>query len=208
MSSFLQTFGDIPLRELFADWQLRPMGEDDAQWLNFPPREFLDWVRSFPRYPQFDGVPPSSAHKCVPSFLLCQAHGVWLKSQLAARYLSNEKSLIDFGSFPFCVPLALRSYFNFRGPILATAIQDLSADTCDVLDRYDIQLGCVDLDPMVVDRDRREPPPDRLARPDCSCDVVTMFHVIEHLYHPMPALREAFRLLRRAENCLSAPIMP
>ena len=60
MSSFLQTFGDIPLRELFADWQLRPMGEDDAQWLNFPPREFLDWVRSFPRYPQFDGVPPSS----------------------------------------------------------------------------------------------------------------------------------------------------
>lgn len=65
-----------------------------------------------------------------------------------------------------------------------------------MLASYEIERVRLDLDPLVVDRARPDRPPERIDRPDGIVDLVMMTHVIEHLDHPMFALREAYRLLK------------
>jgi len=202
MNSFFELFGDVPLRTLFADWRPKPLAEEDGAWLNFPPADFRRWAREFPRH-SFDGIPSAPNQKNNPSFLLSQTHRVWLSSSLVARQADPAGTLVDFGSYPFVVPLALRRYFNYGGPIVATAIQPLPAEAIAILKNYSIDIELLDLDPHVADG-TGQGPPRRLARPDESVDTVTMFHVIEHLYHPMDALREAFRLLKKGGRLIIA----
>jgi SAM-dependent methyltransferase len=196
VQSFFDLYGDIPLRELFADWLRWPLDSEDGNWLNFPPSAFLEWSRDFPRHP-FDGIPPAPHQKIPPSFLLSQTHRIWLSAKLIIDHGNYEGFLADFGSFPFSVPLVLRDYFAYRGPITVTAIQPLSGESKAILDLYGIQVEMLDLDPYVIDRSRAEQPPRSLPLNDESVDMVTMFHVIEHLYHPMSALSEARRILRK-----------
>ncbi len=193
--SFRELFGDMTLNQLLADWQPKPIKIEQEEWLHFPPPQFISWARRFPRHP-FDGIPPAAHHKQPPSFLLSQTHRIWLSAQLVVENAGLDGSLVDFGSFPFTVPLVLRDYFGYRGPMTATAIQPSSDAMQAILDYYQIQLDMLDLDPFVVDLARGTPPPRQLACAAGSADVVTMFHVIEHLYHPMEALREAHRILR------------
>lgn len=199
--SFLDIFGDVPLHRLIANWRPVPLTAEDGAWLGFPPAEFLEWARSFPRHP-FDTIPPSPSHKAPPSFLLSQTHRIWLSTKLIVEAAGRDGRLVDFGSLPFSVPLTLRDYFGYRGPLIATAIQGLPEDWRAILNSYSVDLDIVDLDPSVVDPARGDRLPTQLQIDPASVDTVTMLHVIEHLYHPMSALREAARILRPGGHLL------
>lgn len=200
MASFLDLYGNVSLRELVANWRPEPVDESHGDYFHFPPEAFLSWARSFPRYP-FDKNPSIAYIAKAPTFLLSQTHRVWLSSKLVVDHCGLTADLVDFGSFPFVVPLALRSYFKYAGGITGTLIQPLSDTSREILEKYRIQLAFLDLDPFVQDHrrlaDGSTPLPQSLDRPSESADVVTMFHVIEHLYHPMSALSEAGRVLRK-----------
>ena len=116
------------------------------------------------------------------------------------RFSESHESITDFGSFPFAIPLSVRDYFGHNGPITSTLIQEIQESEKDILEKYDISLDRVDLDPYVVDFERKSPKslPRNLKTQNQSQDVVSMFHVIEHLYHPMSALKEAARILKKS----------
>lgn len=130
------------------------------------------------------------------NFLLSQTHRLWLSSKLIVAHSTPSDSIIDFGSFPFFVPLSLRDYFSHRGTLTATCIQQLADDHRDFLSQYGIDTDILDLDPHVIDfRDDRIIP-HHLRANDESQDVALLLHVIEHLYHPLNVLKEANRVLR------------
>ena len=194
--SFLDLFGSQPLQTVFQDYELKFLNVEADKWLNFPPADFLDWARTFPRY-HFEGVPDLPKYLKPPSFLLCQTHRIWRSAWLVTEQSDPDLSIADFGSFPFFLPIVLRDYFKHRGRLIATTIQPIPQETISVANHYGMELDVVDLDPYVVDRNRGDDLPVHLSCPDGSVDVVTMMHVIEHLYHPISALREAHRILKR-----------
>lgn len=200
-TSFFELFGHLTPRQLLADWQLKPIDVEQAEWAHFPSPAFIAWAQGFPRQP-FDAIPAAEHHRIPPSFLLSQTHRIWLSARLVVDNAGRDGRLVDFGSFPFSVPFALRDFFGYRGPITATAIQPAPHETRAILDQYRIQLDVLDLDPFVTDPARGAPPPSTLACEAGSVDVVTMFHVIEHLYHPMETLREAHRILREGGHLI------
>jgi predicted SAM-dependent methyltransferase len=122
---------------------------------------------------------------------------VWLSSKKLKEIAHPYDSILDLGSFPFSVPLALRDFYRHEGEITASLIQPINDNEISILSGYNILLDSVDLDPYVVDIHRGSSLPRMLKAPDQSQDVVSMFHVIEHLYHPMLALKEASRVLRK-----------
>lgn len=197
MKSFYELFGRTPLDELFSDWEPRPLNIEDEKWLHFPSNDFLEWTVTFPRY-SFDSIPFNAEFKKQPSFLLSQTHRVWLSANLMKRYSRIDDSVVDLGSFPFSIPLAFRDFFKHRGAIISTVIQPISKEIEDILAHYEIAIDSVDLDPYVVDHCRKNLPalPKELTVQDNTQDLVSMFHVLEHLYHPMDALKEANRILK------------
>jgi SAM-dependent methyltransferase len=193
--SFLECFGDLPLRSVFEKSEIQDLNIETESWLNFPPQEFLSWARAFPRY-HFDAVGHFPQFLKPPSFLLTQTHRMWTSARLVAEESDLDAAIVDFGSFPFFLPLILRDYFKYTGALTATTIQPVPKETLAAGDQYRISFGIVDLDPYVVDRTRLDQLPLQLSYPANSADVVTMMHVVEHLYHPMSALKEANRILK------------
>ena len=195
MDSFVELFGHRPLNELFSEWQPAPLSEETDGWANFPPESFLAWCLGLPRS-SFDGVPPNEQYKKQPTFLIGQSHRVWLSANLIAKNVAQDGAILDFGSYPFVVPIAMRDYFKHRGLITGTVIQPMDSEGDAYLRSFEIGTDCVDLDPYVVDMKRGATLPRSLNASNESQDLVSMFHVIEHLYHPIPALAEAYRVLR------------
>ncbi|GEP01877.1 class I SAM-dependent methyltransferase [Methylobacterium haplocladii] len=191
----LSFIGDVPLNKLFENWvpaRVEPEGHD---WLDLPPADFLDWCRKFPDIGMWY-IPPHEKYIGNPSFLVSQAHRVWTTTSLLNRHCDRAASLLDLGSYPFVVPVTLRDYFGFTGKITGTVIQPLNDTSYDLLSKYQIATDVLDLDPFVVDLTRQDRLPTRLQIRDNTQDAVTLFHVMEHLYHPMPTLKEAHRVLK------------
>lgn len=194
--SFLELFGNRPLTELLADWGEVDLERCGQTWPDFPPAEFLRFCENYPRVP-FDGIPKAPHHRKPPSFMLAQAHRMWLTTSKVHRFLQDVPGgmFIDLGSFPYSIPLIMRDYFGFQGRILATRNRELPPGSAEVLAAKRIESPMLDLDPYV--RDPSEPSPASvLDLPDDSADVILLAHVIEHLYHPMSVLAECVRLLR------------
>jgi SAM-dependent methyltransferase len=197
-SNFLQLYGHLPLSQLVADWQETPLTAEDEVWVNLPPDDFMHFVRSYPATP-FDSIPPSTNYIKDPTFLVSQAHRIWLTTSLTHTHLMslNARHFLDLGSFPFFNALVLRDYFGFNGDITVTTNIDLSEAGYSLLESKRIRIEKVDLDPYVSDpASETDRLPARMGLTDGSVDLVLSSHVIEHLYHPRVMNDECGRLLR------------
>jgi SAM-dependent methyltransferase len=195
MDSFFDLFADRTLRDVFSDHQSVTLTPDNDPWMDAPSAAFLEWAAA--QLPTgFDGVPPNPAWKKQPTFLIAQLHRVWLSANLLSRNAGNKSAVLDLGSYPFVVPIVLRRFHGFSGQITASVIQPLSSQDTHRLTQDGIGTLTVDLDPFVSDPAQPLRPPSRISLPNDSQDIVSMFHVIEHLYHPMVILKESHRVLR------------
>jgi len=198
--NFLQLYGNRTLENLTADWTDARLSAESEPWLNFPPKEFLDFVAQYPATP-FDTIPSTDNHLKPPSYLHSQAHRMWLTcSKLDIQLKAiGAKNFIDLGSFPFFVPMIMRDYFQFSEDIFVSTNLTLTAEGEAFLKRKNIDVFELDLDPYVSDPEKGELNrlPASLPLGDGVIDLILLSHVIEHLYHPRSILKECNRLLRR-----------
>jgi len=193
--SLLSIIGDKPLNELFTHWQPIPIDANSREWLDLPPDSFLEFARSCPDNEMWS-IPPQENYRKQPNFLLSQVHRAWVSTNFVKNHCTASDSILDLGSFPFIVPITLRRFFGHSGNIHATVIQPLSESSIELLDEINVGFEQLDLDPYVFDSSRGDRLPTRLQLRDNSQDICTLFHVIEHLYHPMRVLHEAHRVLK------------
>lgn len=195
--TFLQAYGDRTLQELFADWQEVELPVESTPWASFPPADFLEFCRSYPATP-FGDIPESPAHLRKPTYLLSQAHRVWVTASIVHERLQalGARSFLDLGSFPFFLPFVLRDYFGFTGSITATANLPLAKEHLDFLAGKGIEVEFLDLDPFVRDPADPQVLPRSLEGRASRFDLALSSHVIEHLYHPRSMVQECRRLLR------------
>ena len=197
--NFLQLYGNRTLENLTADWKEVVLDHESDVWLNLPPQDFLDFVVQYPPTP-FDSVPAAQGHLKPPTYLISQAHRMWITASNLDRQLKaiGAKNFIDLGSFPFFVPLLMRDYFHFNGDIYASTNLSLPEAGRDFLKAKNIEVFGLDLDPYVSDPRQREEQilPTEMPFEDGSIDLILQSHVIEHLYHPRSVVKECFRLLR------------
>jgi SAM-dependent methyltransferase len=195
-ATFRELFGNFRFDEISADSQDVDLIASGEEWPYFPSKKFLAFCRSYPRT-DFDGIPPSPAYLQSPTFLISQAHRVLRTAETAHRSLvaAGAKHFVDLGSYPFVVPLAVREFFGFQGQINVSRNLDISEQAQSFLRDRGIVSHPLDLDPYVHDPSDEGILPTSLPLDAGSVDVVLLAHVIEHLYHPVSALRECFRLL-------------
>src|SRR5262249_3711041 len=131
------------------------------------------------------------------TFLISQAHRVLRTAEIVHRNLAamEAKHFVDLGSFPFVVPLTVREFFGFEGRIDVSRNLDISELAESFLHDRAITSPLLDLDPYVRDPSDERVLPTSLPLDAGSVDVVLLAHVIEHLYHPVSALHECYRLL-------------
>jgi SAM-dependent methyltransferase len=190
----IDIYANFRLDEIVANSSLVELNASVSARLNLPPQAFIGWVRSLDRLP-FDGIAPSPKYIKPPSFFVSQVHRLWLTLEAIRPLVKSDATVVDLGSYPFAVPIALRCWSGHGGRIIATVIQSLDAASEKKLHDLRIETCSVDLDPYVQDRSGRTPP-RALSLNDGEADAVVLTHVIEHLYHPMDILREAHRILR------------
>lgn len=194
--NLLESYGDRPLRDLFEDRTPVSIYDRSLRWIGLPDRRFIDYVTNRPRLP-FDGVPPDPRlYSIEPTFMIAQMHRLWLTTSVVRRFLSNRHVVLDLGAFPFSLDIILREYVRFKGQIRATVNLPLRDEWKRELERRRIDVSYVNLDPYVRPDDQSGRLPTELEWRDASIDVVLFTHVIEHLYHPMSILREAYRVLK------------
>jgi FkbM family methyltransferase len=198
MQTFLQRFARTPLGDVFADNSPVSAFDPSLDWLDLPPKPFLDYVRSAQRTP-YDGVPSDpAAYRDNTTFLCAQAHRIWLTVKQLELHLADSPSfvMLDLGAYPFAIDQAVRGFLHRRCRILATVAQRLSAESIACLAADQVELLPVNLDPRVKVEDPLPGMTDYLPLAGNSVDLVLLAHVIEHLYHPIQILREAVRVLR------------
>jgi FkbM family methyltransferase len=197
-ASFLNLFRTVPLGTVFADSSPVSARFHGMEWLNLPPEPFLDYARTRPRLP-FDGVPSNpDSHGDQTTFLLAQSHRAWVTLDLIARHLGSQpgQTVLDLGSYPFALSIALNEYLQRDCRVIATVNQEIGeAARRELLDRR-IETIPANLDPLVKVADPLPGMSDGLPLPDGSVDFAILAHVIEHLYHPFDILRETRRVLK------------
>lgn len=192
--SLREAVGQRSMDDWLSQWQPVQLSNQDLALFKAPSDEFVQWASDFPRQ-HFDGTPASPNDLRPVSFMQRQIHRHWVTLAYVRQHLQQSGTLLDIGSFPFGIPLALRDFYKFTGPIWASVIQPMNAETEKPLRDRDIKTFSVDLDPHVVDQTTAGLP-STIPLDDNSVDVVLLAHVIEHLYHPMTLLREIARVLR------------
>jgi SAM-dependent methyltransferase len=196
MQPFLRHFWTKTLEEVFFDATEIPFDDPRLVWLDLPPPDFRAYVEGSPRYP-FDNVPQDpDQFRSSPTFLMAQAHRVWVTASLVAKYLADDGTLLNLGAYPFAIDFALRDYFQRTNPIVGTINQVLDAESREGLRLRRIETIPVNLDPRIHVHAPLEGMTDTLPLQSCSVDFVLMAHVIEHLYQPISILRDAIRVLR------------
>jgi len=185
-------------REIFGDTQRVPIGHPDLSWLDIPPPDFIRHAHERQALP-FETIPCDPAQfRKEPTFILPQMHRLWQTGRAIHRHLPGgaDTRLLDLGAFPFAVDNLLREYWGFPGRIEATANLPLAPEWEAILRGRDIGVSYVNCDAYVDSGEDLPDLPARLPFEDGSFDFVVLAHVIEHLYHPLPLLGEAFRVLR------------
>jgi len=195
-TTFAELFGQRTWSDIFSDQTPVGVSETALGWLAAPSQRFIDHVVG--RAPlSFEGVPPDPAqHKQPPTYLIAQLHRLWITMQETQRHLRDARLVLDLGAFPFSLDILLREYLRFDGRIIATANLPIQDDWKAELDSRRIEVAHLNLDTHIQDRADMAGMPDQLDLGDGSADLVILTHVIEHLYHPLGVLKEAFRILR------------
>jgi SAM-dependent methyltransferase len=200
MPSFLEACGRERLSDIFGDNSWVSIHDQSLDWLELPSQAFLDYAENRPRLP-FDGVPPDpKLYRDDPTFLILQAHRVWLTVQTIARHLPHPSAnpvVLDIGAFPFVIDLAIRDFLRQDCRIIATINQALSQEAKEALQRNRIEEIPVNLDPLVKVTTPIEGMTDRIPLEDSSVDLIIFSHVIEHLYHPRLIVEEMCRVLKK-----------
>jgi len=170
--------------------------ENYEHWMSFPSEDFLSFCSSYPNE-NFLGVPPSENYIKQPNFFICQAHRIFITTLIVNDLISKNSlySFLDIGSYPFSVPLTLRDFYQFDGTIHATRNLTPPEGTIDFLHSKKINSPLLELDPLIVDPNAKTLP-SKLEFDEDSIDCVLFSHVFEHLYHPVIALKECFRVLK------------
>jgi SAM-dependent methyltransferase len=109
---------------------------------------------------------------------------------------SPDKTIVNLGSFPFAIDVALRDFYSLQASVISTVNAHPPADWASELTKRRIATVPVNLDPLVKLDSPCAGITDNLPMSDGSVELVLLAHVIEHLYHPQIILREAFRVLR------------
>jgi len=197
MPGFFDIYGHRALNQVFSDVTPIPLTDPLLNWLNVPDHLFLDYLLSRKALP-FDGVPPNpDQFKKDPTFMICQAHRLWITAQTVHKYVPKNSLLVDLGAFPFSLDIILREYFDFGGRIHATANLLIPDDWRVELDQRAIELSYVNLDPYVLaDTEFEKGLDTQLPFPENAADFVLFAHVVEHLYHPLWIFKEARRILK------------
>lgn len=204
MISFLQRYASTPLGEIFADQTWVSALDASLGWLDLPPQAFLDYVRSAPRAPYDLLEKNPSEYRQDTTFLIAQAHRIWLTIKQLDRFVQDSPSftLLDLGAYPFAVDEAIRHFLRRRCRIIATVAQRLPPEAVSRLAASEIELLPVNLDPRVKVENPLPGMTDYIPLPDDSVDLAVFAHVIEHLYHPIQALREIVRVLKPGARLL------
>jgi hypothetical protein len=79
--TFATRLGEKTIREIVSAENQVDIFPEENEWAGFPPPEFLNFCKDFPRA-SFDGVPESPRYLKSPTFLIAQAHRVWLTASL------------------------------------------------------------------------------------------------------------------------------
>jgi predicted SAM-dependent methyltransferase len=195
INDLLSVIGNKPLRKLLEKQQQIKINLKKHSWVDAPPSDFLEFVRATGDHDAWQ-IPAQKDASRQPNFFVSQVHRAWVTSSLLHQNVSPDDSIVDLGSFPFVIPITMRGHFMHKGAITASVIQGLSSDTLALLQNMKINSEKLDLDPYVHDLSRCDDLPKKMQLPDGSQDACTLFHVVEHLYHPMSILRECHRMLR------------
>ncbi|MBZ5603449.1 MAG: FkbM family methyltransferase [Acidobacteriia bacterium] len=198
MASFLERFAKTKLEEIFADQSPVRIFDDSLAWLELPPKEFLQYAETVRKRPQDLALENRSVFHPGATFILSQAHRIWLTLQLVNRHLPHSAGavMLDLGAYPFTIDIAVREYLKRDCRIVATYAQPLLSECMAALAGDRIEVVPVNLDPHVAGGPQIAGMTEALPLPDRSVDLVLFAHVIEHLYHPIQILREVFRVLK------------
>lgn len=194
--SFAEAFGDQSWSQIFSDHTPVPFAAPGLDWLAAPPPPFVEHILG--RRPlAFEAVPPDPARYLrPPTYSIVQMHRLWVTLREVERHLGGARLVLDLGAFPFSLDVLLREYLRYDGRIVATANLPVRDDWKAELERLRIEIAHLNLDEHVDDRADVGDLPPALDLADGSADLVILTHVIEHLYHPLGVLKEAFRVLR------------
>jgi SAM-dependent methyltransferase len=198
MPSFLRDCWNSRFSEVFGDDSRVSINDRSLSWLDMPSLEFLAYAEGKSRF-SFDYVPEDPATFCNnPTFLLAQAHRVWLTLRAIDRFLPAQPGaiILDLGGFPFTIDIGIRDYLKRDSRILSTYNQAPATDWDEALVPRRIELIPVNLDPLVRPTTTIAGMTDHLPIPDASVDFIVFAHVIEHLYRPWDILSEAVRVLK------------
>src|SRR5208283_3291897 len=198
MPSFLERYLGTPLGEVFGDQTPVSIFDAELAWMGLPGMPFLDFAENVKPSPYDVPINDPAVFRDGATFLLAQAHRIWLTAQLIDQYLpaGAEAVMLDLGGYPFAIEGVVRQFLKRECRIIATYAQALSGDALALLARSRIELLPVNLDPRVRVDSPLPGMTDLLPIPDNSMDLVLMAHVIEHLYQPIQILQDAFRVLK------------
>jgi len=197
--SFIQVFGDKPLKELFALKKEIPLHDHSLDWLERPAETFVNYVDAHQALP-FEGIPYDEKYYLKPpNYMVSQTHRLWLTLNAIKPYLENrpDYNLLDIGAHPYSLDVVLREYAQYPGKIKATANLPVEEGWREILANLKIEVEYVNLDKYVMPDPSMPDIPAVFEEADESVDMALMAHVIEHLYHPFEIVKEITRVLKK-----------
>jgi len=192
MPSFLERYAATPLGEVFADQTPVSIFDRSLEWMDLPSDAFLRYAESAEPVPYDVRIDDPASFREGATFLLAQAHRIWLTLKLVDQYLPErpEAVLLNLGAYPFAIDVAVRKFLKLSCRIVATFAQELSREALASLNQDRIELIPVNLDPLVQIDKPLAGMTNLLPLADNSVDLVLFAHVIEHLYHPIQILKD------------------